>query len=129
MEAICIGVFTIEFLARVSCTPDINSYFKDFMNVIDVIAIFPFYMEVRLMYTRALNASNPHHNPLLRRPERGAARTHELAFPKPTTQRFSLLADPITLLQLLGLYSPSLHRSDQLGTRTRSFFGVGKSTH
>jgi hypothetical protein len=46
MEAFCIGTFTLEFIARITTTPHINSYFKDFMNVIDVVAIFPFYMEV-----------------------------------------------------------------------------------
>ena len=48
MEATCIAVFTAEFLGRLSSTPDLRNYFNDTMNIIDVVAIMPFYLEIML---------------------------------------------------------------------------------
>ncbi|MDA9097443.1 ion transporter [bacterium] len=48
MEAVCISLFTAEFIARITTTPDLNKYFYDRMNVVDVVAIAPFYLELAL---------------------------------------------------------------------------------
>ena len=48
MEASCIAVFTAEFLARLTTTPDLKNYFNDTMNLVDVVAIMPFYLEIML---------------------------------------------------------------------------------
>ena len=48
MEAVCIACFTAEFIARVSTTPDLKNYFFDSMNLVDVVAILPFYLELIL---------------------------------------------------------------------------------
>ena len=48
MEAVCIACFTAEFIARVSTTPDLRNYFFDSMNLVDVVAILPFYLELIL---------------------------------------------------------------------------------
>jgi hypothetical protein len=48
MEAVCIAIFTVEFIARVAATPDLNNYFWDRMNQVDVVAIAPFYLELAL---------------------------------------------------------------------------------
>jgi hypothetical protein len=109
MEAICIGVFTIEFVARVVSTPDINNYFKDFMNVIDVIAIVPFYLEVYI--PAALSTLNSHHNRLLPRAERRepAARMRAGFH---NGRNDSLVAyTPCRLVSSCVSATPSLHRS------------------
>jgi len=48
MEAVCISAFTAEFVARLWATPDLKTYFYDRMNVVDVVAIVPFYLELAL---------------------------------------------------------------------------------
>mmetsp|Transcript_5774 Transcript_5774/g.6637 ORF Transcript_5774/g.6637 Transcript_5774/m.6637 type:complete len:518 (-) Transcript_5774:12-1565(-) len=48
MEAVCISIFTFEFILRIISCPSIPAYFNDLMNCIDVIAILPFYMEAVL---------------------------------------------------------------------------------
>ena len=46
IETLCILIFTLEFLLRISCTPTPRTYFLDTLNVIDLIAILPFFIEL-----------------------------------------------------------------------------------
>ena len=48
MEAVCISLFTAELIARLLTTPDLKNYFYDRMNVVDVVAVAPFYFELAL---------------------------------------------------------------------------------
>ena len=48
MEAVCISFFTAELIARLCATPDLRNYFYDRMNVVDVVAVAPFYLELAL---------------------------------------------------------------------------------
>lgn len=48
MEAVCISLFTAELIARLCTTPDLRNYFYDRMNVVDVVAVAPFYFELAL---------------------------------------------------------------------------------
>jgi len=54
MEAVCIALFTVEFIIRLACCPKIMPFVKNFLNWIDLISIIPFYVELLLS---ALNTS------------------------------------------------------------------------
>ena len=49
LEIICISCFTVEILLRLFSCPSTRGYFQDAMNIIDIIAVVPFYLEMMLM--------------------------------------------------------------------------------
>ncbi|XP_051743732.1 potassium voltage-gated channel subfamily C member 3a isoform X3 [Ctenopharyngodon idella] len=48
VEGVCVIWFTIEVFARVIFCPDKAEFFKSSLNIIDFVAILPFYLEVAL---------------------------------------------------------------------------------
>ncbi|XP_066559228.1 voltage-gated potassium channel KCNC4 [Amia ocellicauda] len=48
VEGVCVVWFTFEFLVRVVCCPDKLLFVKNLLNIIDFVAILPFYLEVGL---------------------------------------------------------------------------------
>lgn len=48
IEVWCVSLFTIEFLLRLVCTPEPGKFFKSSLNVIDFLAIVPFYVELMI---------------------------------------------------------------------------------
>ena len=51
IETVCIIAFTIEYLCRFACAPDRSQFVKGGLNVIDLVAILPFYVEHMLSGT------------------------------------------------------------------------------
>ncbi|XP_029570046.1 potassium voltage-gated channel subfamily F member 1-like [Salmo trutta] len=50
IETVCIGWFTIEYLLRFMSSPNKLHFFLSFMNIIDFMAIMPFYVVLTLTY-------------------------------------------------------------------------------
>ncbi|KAK7150036.1 hypothetical protein R3I94_009373 [Phoxinus phoxinus] len=48
VEGVCVLWFTFEFLVRVTFSPDKLEFVKSVLNIIDFVAILPFYLEVGL---------------------------------------------------------------------------------
>ncbi|XP_010777242.1 voltage-gated potassium channel KCNC4 isoform X1 [Notothenia coriiceps] len=48
VEGICVVWFTFEFLVRVVCCPNKMVFIKNTLNIIDFVAILPFYLEMGL---------------------------------------------------------------------------------
>ncbi|KAJ8412033.1 hypothetical protein AAFF_G00143000 [Aldrovandia affinis] len=51
LEAVCTVWFTFEFLVRVVCCPNKLLFIKNALNIIDFLAILPFYLEVWHFHT------------------------------------------------------------------------------
>ncbi|XP_060715541.1 potassium voltage-gated channel subfamily C member 1a isoform X1 [Tachysurus vachellii] len=48
IEGVCVVWFTFEFLMRITFCPDKKKFIKNALNIIDFVAILPFYLEVGL---------------------------------------------------------------------------------
>ena len=46
LEAVCISWFTVEYLLRLAGAPQKMSFIKQTMNIIDVLAIAPYYISL-----------------------------------------------------------------------------------
>ncbi|VDO11291.1 unnamed protein product [Rodentolepis nana] len=55
VEFICIAWFTLEYLIRLWACPKKCRFFKDTLNTIDLIAIFPFYIHLIIMEVASRN--------------------------------------------------------------------------
>ncbi len=48
MDYVCMGIFTVEYVARLLTTPVLGPFFTSFSNFIDLVAIAPFYLELMI---------------------------------------------------------------------------------
>ncbi|XP_063064457.1 potassium voltage-gated channel subfamily C member 4 [Engraulis encrasicolus] len=48
VEGVCVVWFTFEFLVRIACCPNKLFFVKNMLNIIDFVAILPFYLEIGL---------------------------------------------------------------------------------
>lgn len=48
LETFCIAGFSVDFVARMVTTPDCKGFWCEFMNMVDFVAIVPFYIELAM---------------------------------------------------------------------------------
>lgn len=48
VEVLCIAFFTLEFLLRLASTPDLRSFARSALNLVDLVAILPLYLQLLL---------------------------------------------------------------------------------
>jgi len=58
INAVCIAVFTIEIILRLIATPKPKSFFMDPLNIIDLLAVIPFYIELVILQVYELQSDN-----------------------------------------------------------------------
>ncbi|XP_019585299.2 potassium voltage-gated channel subfamily V member 2 [Rhinolophus sinicus] len=46
VEMLCIAFFTLEFLLRLASTPDLRRFTRSALNLVDLVAILPFYLQL-----------------------------------------------------------------------------------
>ncbi|XP_061408617.1 potassium voltage-gated channel subfamily C member 1-like isoform X2 [Lethenteron reissneri] len=56
IEGMCVVWFTIEFMVRILTSPNKREFMKNKLNIIDLIAILPFYLEVGLSNLKSKGA-------------------------------------------------------------------------
>ena len=49
VETVCIAWFTLEYFIRLAGAPDKAAFLKDGMNIVDVLAIMPFFVSLFFM--------------------------------------------------------------------------------
>lgn len=48
MEMLCVAFFTLEFLLRLASTPNLRRFARSALNLVDLVAILPFYLQLLL---------------------------------------------------------------------------------
>ena len=48
METFCITFFTLEYLLRLVSTPDLRCFGRSVLNIVDLVAILPHYLQMML---------------------------------------------------------------------------------
>ena len=51
IETVCMAFFTVELVLRLGSCPDLGKFFKGVLNIVDILAIIPFYVELALLST------------------------------------------------------------------------------
>ncbi len=49
LEGVCVGAFTLEFITRLWAAPSRKAFMKEILNIIDLVAIIPFYLTVTFL--------------------------------------------------------------------------------
>ncbi|CAH1774796.1 unnamed protein product [Owenia fusiformis] len=65
MDMMCTVFFTIEIIVRIVFAPKKLEFFKSFMNIIDIVALLPLYVQVILTYAPAPDNCISHHKAVL----------------------------------------------------------------
>ncbi|XP_041595748.1 potassium voltage-gated channel subfamily V member 2 [Vulpes lagopus] len=68
VEGLCIAFFTLEFLLRLASTPDLRRFARSALNMVDLVAILPLYLQLLLECFTGED----------QRPAKGSQREHDL---------------------------------------------------
>ncbi|OQV22812.1 Potassium voltage-gated channel subfamily A member 1 [Hypsibius exemplaris] len=60
IESICIAWFTLEFIVRLISCPNKKQFFKSPLNIIDLIAIIPYYVDLGITLSSLANGDTSH---------------------------------------------------------------------
>ena len=46
IEAVCIGIFSVEYVAKLATAPNRRSFIVDVVNIVDLISVLPWYLDL-----------------------------------------------------------------------------------
>ncbi|KAM6169167.1 potassium voltage-gated channel subfamily V member 2 [Rhynchocyon petersi] len=87
VELLCIGFFTLEYLLRLASTPDLRRFVRGALNLVDLVAILPLYLQLLL---EGITGEDMH----------GSAREHDLE----TMGRVGKVGQVLRIMRLLRIF-------------------------
>ncbi|XP_004591885.2 potassium voltage-gated channel subfamily V member 2 [Ochotona princeps] len=91
VEMLCVAFFTLEYLLRLISTPDLRRFARSALNLVDLVAILPLYLQ--LMLERFTGEDPGHHG-------KGSPREHDLE----TVGRVGKVGQVLRIMRLMRIF-------------------------
>jgi potassium channel subfamily V protein 2 len=90
VEMLCVAFFTLEFLLRLASTPDLRRFARSVLNLVDLVAILPFYLQLLL---ECFTSEDHRHG-------KGSPREHDLE----TVGRVGKVGQVLRIMRLMRIF-------------------------
>ncbi|KAM6183740.1 potassium voltage-gated channel subfamily V member 2 [Erethizon dorsatum] len=90
VEMLCVAFFTLEFLLRLVSTPDLRRFARSALNLVDLVAILPLYLQLLL---ECFTSEEQRHG-------KGSARDHDLE----TVGRVGKVGQVLRIMRLMRIF-------------------------
>ncbi|GAB1302298.1 Potassium voltage-gated channel subfamily V member 2 [Apodemus speciosus] len=90
VEMLCVAFFTLEFLLRLASTPNLQRFARSALNLVDLVAILPFYLQLLL---ECFTSEDQRHG-------KGSPREHDLE----TVGRVGKVGQVLRIMRLMRIF-------------------------